>query len=123
MSTLRPSYGFSALFEAMDVAVRREESENTISDFAAGLMEISVVGDPDIIEQLNVSQDIPTGADDYDNVSEDDINEPGMKALNDVLDSEVEKEDNAIEKSLEESMELFDSVLESIIEEDIYGGY
>ena len=109
---MRESYGFSALFEQMEVNRRREQSDNTIMKIATGTMESSLLGD-DVVSALGITDDgIPTGMDDYEDIVDDTLDDPGLKklddALNDITDSEDEEDGDA-------GLEALDQTLESII--------
>lgn len=109
---MRESYGFSALFEQMEVNKRREQSEDTIMKIASGTMESSLIGD-DVISALGISDEgIPTGMDDYEDMVDDTLDDPGMKKLDDALNSVTDGED---EEDPEAGLEALDATLESII--------
>ena len=109
---MRESYGFSALFEQMEVNKRREQSEDTIMKIASGTMESSLIGD-DVISALGISDEgIPTGMDDYEDMVDDTLDDPGMKKLDDALNAVTDGED---EEDPEAGMEALDATLESII--------
>ena len=107
---MRNSYGFSALFEQMEINHRREQSEDTIMKIATGTMESSLIGD-DVVAAMGITDDgIPTGMDDYDDVVDDSLDDPDMKKLDATLD-DISGDD----EDPEAGMEALDATLESII--------
>ena len=108
---MRQSYGFSALFEQMEINQRREQSEDTIMKIATGTMESSLIGD-DVVSALGISDDgIPTGMDDYDDVVDDTLDDPGLKKLDDALNDLTDGADDDSDVGLE----ALDETLESVI--------
>ena len=108
---MRESYGFSALFEQMAVNQRREQSDNTIMKIATGTMESSLIGD-DVVTALGITDDgIPTGMDDYDDIVDDSLDDPGLKKLDDALDDITDSD----EEDDDEGLEALDETLESVI--------
>ena len=108
---MRESYGFSALFEQMAVNQRREQSDNTIMKIATGTMESSLIG-YDVVTALGITDDgIPTGMDDYDDIVDDSLDDPGLKKLDDALDdiTDFDEEDD------DAGLEALDETLESVI--------
>ena len=108
---MRNSYGFSALFEQMEINHRREQSEDTIMKIATGTMESSLIGD-DVVTALGITDDgIPTGMDDYDDIVDDSLDDPGLKKLDDALDDITDSD----EEDDDAGLEALDETLESVI--------
>ena len=75
---------------------------------ATGTMESSLIGD-DVVSALGITDDgIPTGMDDYDDIVDDSLDDPGLKkldnALDDITDSDEEDDDAGLE-ALDETLE------------------
>lgn len=106
---MKESYGFSALFEAMAIQERRDNSDNTIMDVACGAMEASLIGD-DVVGSLGIADGdaLPTGVEDYEDLADEPM-DADMKRLDAALDDISESDD--------EDLGSLDDALESIIYE------
>ena len=107
---MRESYGFSALFQALNSERELAKSNDVINSIAFATMEgASVVGD-DITSALGIPEDgIETGADDYMDEVDDNIDEPDLKKLDNTLDDIINTEDEEV------AMDMLDQTLESLV--------
>ena len=107
---MKESYGFSALFEALNAERELAKSNDVINSIAFGTMEsASVVGD-DITSALGIPEDgIETSADDYMDEVDDNINDPDLKALDNTLDDIISTDDEEV------AMDMLDQTLESLV--------
>ena len=90
---LNTPYGFSALFESMQNYTNTISTNEMINDFACGMMECSVIGDdidPSDFEDGDIIID-----EDEDEIPDD------LRALDNELESIVDKEDCEDDKDIE----------------------